>query len=81
MSGKASTAKPLSVFMRDKAKADCVICKLPDEIRNQLGKPASRLGFSRPDQIEWLRTACGAVNVNLAALNTHLNSRHDEVDQ
>lgn len=70
-------APSLTEFMREKARKGCIICALPLEVRMQLGKPATERGFTRPDQAEWLRQACGVTGVTLDILNKHLSSRHD----
>lgn len=69
--------KSLTDFMREKAKRDCLICKLPIEVRAQLGPEATKKGFTRPNQLEWLRQACGANSVTMEVLNQHLNRQHD----
>jgi 6-phosphogluconate dehydrogenase len=67
--------------MQEKARKNCLVCQLPKEIRDQLGTEASKKGFSRQDQIEWLRAACGVAQVTSAILNRHLSSRHDEREE
>lgn len=75
--------KPVSLaeFMRQKAKGACLICRLPADIQAQLGKPASDKGYSRVDQVEWLRAVCGAREVTIEILTKHLNGRHYEEPQ
>lgn len=72
----AETTQSLAAFMQAKARAGCVVCRLPEEVRSQLGRAAVKRGFSREDQVEWLRSACG-VGVTHEELSTHLNGRHD----
>jgi hypothetical protein len=67
----------LALFMQEKARVGCLVCALSKEVRTQLGRGAGKRGFSRQDQVEWLRAACGANTVTLDILNTHINSRHD----
>lgn len=64
--------------MKGKVKAACPVCQLAPEIRAQLGTSATKKGFSRPDQLEWLRTVVGASKLTLEELNTHLNGKHDQ---
>lgn len=71
------TPLSLPAYMRAKTRAACPVCKLPDAIRAQLGRPAGRRGFSRADQIEWLREACG-VQISVEELTAHLSGRHEE---
>jgi hypothetical protein len=80
----AAPSKPtqsLSAFMLSKARTGCLICQLPREIRDQLGSDASRRGFTRQDQVDWLRGACGVTKVTLDILNRHLSSRHDREEE
>lgn len=74
---KQNSQQSLADFMQSKARVGCLVCALPKEIRAQLGAKAGKRGFSRPDQAEWLRVACGATKVTLDILNVHLNARHD----
>lgn len=71
----------LSEFMRAKVRARCPVCKLSADIRAQLGTAAARRGFTRVDQVEWLRVVVGAGDVNLDILNAHLNARHDREEE
>lgn len=68
--------QPLDVFMADKQRAACAVCKLPPEIQAQLGPPATKRGFTRPDQLEWLHKAVGATTITAEALTRHLNGNH-----
>lgn len=67
----------LATFMKDRARAGCAVCCLPVEVRRQLGRPASKRGFTREDQVEWLRTVCGESAITVEILATHLTSKHD----
>lgn len=68
----------LAQYMQSKVRAGCLICQLPQEVRAQLGREASKRGFSREDQVEWLRLACGAAKVTVEILTAHLNGKHDQ---
>lgn len=70
-------APSLTEFMRNKIKAACLVCQLPKEIRDQLGRSASKKGFSRPDQVEWLKV-CGYTKITVEELGKHLNGKHEE---
>lgn len=71
------TDKTLADFMRDKKRATCPVCKLPEDIRSQLGKEATKRGFTRADQVEWLNMVVGA-EITLRELSSHFSSRHEE---
>lgn len=73
---KPDKPQSLAVFMQEKARAGCLICKLPSEIQAQLGRPATKKGFTREDQVEWLRTIPAAAGVTLEILIAHLNAKH-----
>lgn len=68
-----SSNKSLSEFIGEKARAGCPLCRLPKEVRSQLGKAATKRGFTRDDQLEWLR-ACYKVDVTAEQLAKHLSS-------
>lgn len=70
----------LADFMRSKARKGCLICELPLEVRAQLGRSATKKGFTRDDQVEWLKTVCGMPKVTREVLDQHLNGRHDRGD-
>ncbi len=74
-------AVTLSEFIREKKKKDCVICRLDVSIRRQLGPEASKRGFSRGDQVEWLREVVGITAVTGDVLQQHLNGRHDTAEE
>lgn len=70
-------AKSLATFMRDKTRAKCPVCQLPKEIRAQLGAAASDKGFTRRDQLEWLRGTSSLTSLTADILNKHLSAQHD----
>lgn len=81
MGSKRKVARPsqnLAAFMRAKLRKECVICQLPAEVREQLGRTASRRSFTRQDQLDWLHEAIGAKQITMTQLVAHLNGRHDE---
>jgi hypothetical protein len=63
-------------FMRDKKRAGCAVCALPDTVRTQL-LAARDKKIRRADQIEWLRTVIGA-ELTSRDLDSHYSGRHDE---
>lgn len=72
----SKAALTLTAFMRDKARAGCVICKLAPEIQAQLGRSATKKGYTREDQVEWLTKLPGGATVTLEVLASHLNGKH-----
>jgi len=66
----------LAEFSREERKKNCPVCKLPAEIRGQLGKPASEKKISRDQQVRWVQVVTG-VTVSVEDLNKHNNGRHD----
>lgn len=76
----ATPPATLEAFIRAQKQRDCPVCALPLEVRRQLGHPATERGFSRMDQLRWLREGCGAVKVTAEILNKHLSAKHDSED-
>ena len=75
----AGAAAPTLVkFMQAKARAGCAVCQLPAAVRAQLGTEATKRGFTRADQVEWLRGACGVQTITVDGLDRHFRGRHDE---
>lgn len=83
MAGKKDekSVKSLAQYMLDKQRAACPVCKLPAAVRDQLGTPASDKGFTRRDQVEWLRDACGVVGITEQVLAKHFSARHDRGEE
>jgi hypothetical protein len=75
-----STKKPTKVslvdFVKLQKKADCPVCKLPVEVRGQLGRVATEKKIPRSTQIEWIKLRCG-VKITDEQLTMHNNGRHD----
>jgi hypothetical protein len=63
-------------FMREKKRAGCAICALPDAVRAQLLSARDKK-IRRADQIEWLRSVIGA-EITHRDLDSHYAGRHDE---
>lgn len=66
----------LDEFVKAKKKEKCKVCKLPVEVRGQLGRPASEKHISREQQIEWIALVTG-VKITLEELQAHVTGRHD----
>ena len=66
----------LTEFVRAKRRADCRVCKLSDEVREQLVTASDR-GIKQATVLEWLRDSVG-VPITRDELSTHRNGRHDE---
>ena len=73
---REETSLSLVDFVKLKRKENCKICKMPVEVRGQIGKPASEKHISRDQQVEWLKLVTG-VEVTVEDLNAHVNGRHD----
>lgn len=75
---KRTAPQSLVEFMRARKKSACPICRFPVTVRRQLGPAAQAAGYTRRDQVDWLRDACGGgADVTMDALNAHLNQHHD----
>lgn len=75
MSKTKTEVRSLSDFVKAKKRADCPVCALPDDIREQLVE-AGRKKIGRRDQVEWLNQEVG-VDVTYDDLTSHCNARHD----
>ena len=65
----------LAEYVMAKKRADCPICKLPDEIRAQR-RGAVTKKIRRAEQIEWLAAEHG-VKVTVAMFDSHHSGRHE----
>lgn len=63
-------------FVKAKRRENCRACKLPVDIRGQIGRPASEKKISREQQIEWVTLVTG-VTLTMEEFNAHVNGRHD----
>lgn len=70
------TPRSLEGYMKDKRRAECPVCQLSDEIREQIAT-ASAKKIRRKDQIEWLQQEIG-VDVTARDLDTHYFGRHNQ---
>lgn len=66
----------LAEFEKLKKKENCRVCKLPVEIRGQIGKPASEKRIPQDHQIEWIKLATGTA-ITVEELKQHVSGRHD----
>ena len=77
MSTKMQKAIPtLAEFIKIKRREGCRVCKLPVEIRAQIGRPASEKKISRDLQVEWVSLVSGQT-ITLEELMQHVSGRHD----
>lgn len=77
MSSKnASPPMSLAEFVNARKRADCSVCKLPDDVKTQLREAGNKKKIRRPEMLEWLRAVVG-VNVTDADLNAHYSGRHE----
>lgn len=77
MSAKTEKTVPTLVeFVKAAKRASCNVCKLPVEIRGQIGKSASEKKISRDQQIEWVALVTGK-KITIEELNQHVSGRHD----
>ncbi len=77
MSTKAVKDVPtLAEFIKAKKRIGCSVCKLPVEIRAQIGRAASEKHISRDLQVEWVSLVAGHP-ITSEELMQHVNGRHD----
>jgi hypothetical protein len=62
-------------YVRERRRADCVVCKLPDEIRQQISTAADKK-IKRAVVIAWLQEE-QSVRISEDELTVHANARHD----
>jgi hypothetical protein len=74
--GSKKVAVSLVDFVRLQKKVNCRVCKLPVEIRGQLGRVATDRKIPREVQLDWIKTATG-VKITNDELTAHNNGRHD----
>lgn len=67
--------RSLLEFMRDKRKATCQLCALPDAVRAELNA-AREKKIPREVQKEWLKAECG-ISVTSQEMDFHRLGRHD----
>lgn len=63
-------------FVRAEKRANCRICKLPVEIRGQLGRTATEKKIVYDQQVRWLNMVTG-MKITAEELTKHTNGRHD----
>jgi len=63
-------------FIKAKKRENCNVCKLPVEVRGQVGRAASERKISRDQQVEWVRLVTGA-KITVEELTQHVSGRHD----
>ena len=72
---KTKETRSLYDYMHAKRRADCPVCQLPDDVREQL-RGAKKRKIPRADQVEWLNVEVGS-SVTSANLDAHYSGRHD----
>jgi hypothetical protein len=60
---------------REKRREGCVLCKLPDDVKEQL-RSASRKKIPREVVLEWLNKELG-FEISINAFQRHAQGRHD----
>lgn len=73
------TKKPdlsLVEFARAEKRKSCRVCKLPVEVRGQIGRSASEKKIPREQQVQWIELVTGQ-KITIEELNSHTNGRHD----
>ncbi len=76
MTTKNVQVPTLLEFVRLKKKENCRVCKLPVEIRGQIGRTATEKRISQDQQIEWIKLATGIL-ITVEELKQHVSGRHD----
>ena len=70
----AEPVKSLLDYMQDKRRAECPVCKLAEDIRDQLRRATDRK-VKRADQLTWLTEVVGVAITN-SDLDAHYSGRH-----
>jgi len=76
MSAKGKTIPTLEEFVKIKKRENCNVCKLPVEIRGQIGRGATLKKISRDQQVEWVALVTGK-KITVEELTSHVSGRHD----
>jgi hypothetical protein len=66
----------LAEFVKSKRREHCPVCKLPVEVRGQLGRAASEKKITREQQVEWVALVA-RVKITVEELTAHVAGRHD----
>ena len=66
---------PLDQFLKDRKRAKCAVCRLPQDIRDQI-RAARERGVGRADVLVWLTEECKFALTN-NDFSGHVNGRHD----
>ena len=67
--------RPLDQFLKDRKRAKCAVCRLPQDIREQI-RAARERGVSRADVLAWLTEECKSAVTN-DDFSRHMNGKHD----
>lgn len=70
--------RSLVQFVRDKKRAGCPVCMLPEAVRAEIEAARSRK-IGRAEQIEWLKSE-HRVTITRAQFDAHHSGRHEQAD-
>ena len=62
-------------FVQKQRRAECAVCSLPDEVRQQMAKASDRK-IKRATVLAWLREE-HKIEIADAILTTHYSAKHD----
>lgn len=68
------TPRSLVDFVKEKKRADCLVCRLPTDVREQV-EAASDKRILRNEVVAWLNEECG-VAATTKDLERHTQGRH-----
>lgn len=68
--------RSLVQYVRDTRKANCPVCKLPADVREQL-REAKDKRISVATQLDWLKNEFG-ITLSVEQINSHRGGRHEE---
>lgn len=76
MAKQKRTIIPLTTFVQVEKRSTCKVCKLPVEVRGQIGRPASEKKIPAETQLRWIKQVMG-VTITVEELRSHVTGRHD----
>ncbi len=68
--------RSLVEFMRDKRKKDCPVCRIPEELRQEMVAARTKK-ITRVDILAWLKEDHG-IDVTPGQMDTHNSAKHDQ---
>ncbi len=75
MTEKKQSKLSLTEYTKEQKRKDCPVCKLPDEVLEQLREASSRK-IHRRLQLLWLNEELG-ISISNSQLDTHYSGRHN----